>query len=361
MQLIVLKKGAVDYLVKPYNFDELKLIIENAVNTRELKRKVWQLENEIKSYQSDIEFIGISEKIKEVLEKIKNVYDKDVSILILGASGTGKNLLAQLIHKKSKRRDKPFISINCAAIPETLIENEFFGHIKGAYTGAYTFQYGKLEAVTDGDLFLDEIGALSLNSQAKLLKVIEEKKFMRIGDTKEIQFSGRIIAATSLNLEQAIKERRFREDLYYRLSVFPIELPQLKEHKEDIRLLVDYFIKTFNKKYNLDISGADEKLIKLFEDYDWPGNVRELQNVIERLCLLAAGNILTLTELTDGYAKLLNKDLMTNKKSKIKTLEEVEEEYIKKILEMTNNNISQTAKILGISRKTLYNKILKKA
>lgn len=352
-----MKKGAADYLVKPYNIDELKIILNNSLKNRELKLRVEQLEYEVEKWHPNFEIIGESAQIKYVLEKIRNIYDKDVTVLIRGASGTGKELIARDIHNNSFRKNRPFLAVNCAAIPDTLIENELFGHIKGAYTGAHNFQRGKFEAAADGDIFLDEIGSLSAQAQLKLLRVIQEKKITRIGDTKEIIFRGRIIAATSINLEEAVKKGTFREDLYFRINVFPVYLPRLNERKEDIKLLADFFINKCNAKYGLNIQGLTDELIRIFENYEWRGNIRELQNVIEQLALLTDSSLISADDLkTNGklFARFYSE---TENNREIEKLEYAEKIHIEKALAFYKFNITRTAAALDITRKTLAKKI----
>jgi len=359
-----LKNGAADYLIKPYNIDELKIILAKCVETGKLKRRIEVLETEIDYLSPHREIIGESPAIRKVFEKLSMIYDKDVSILIRGASGTGKELIARDIHFKSDRRKLPFIPVNCAAIPDTLIENELFGHKRGSYTGAYSFQRGKFELAEDGVIFLDEIGALSASAQIKLLRVLQEKTFIRIGDTREIKTGARVICATSTDLETAVKNGLFREDLYYRINIFPVFLPLLKERDNDIELLANFFVKQFNKKYNLNIAGIDNRLLEIFKNYNWPGNIRELENLIERLCLISKYNILS-TELLEKTEELRDKFLGVKReidKSEIVLPGNLKlEQYTTRIIEArlarNKNHISRTADELGITRKTLVKKL----
>ncbi|MBP7652851.1 sigma-54-dependent Fis family transcriptional regulator [Candidatus Dependentiae bacterium] len=359
-----MKKGADDYLVKPYNLDELKIILEKCIETKNLKKRVEILESEIDYLSPYRQIIGSSSGLKKVFEKIKLIYDKDVTVIIRGSSGTGKELIARDIHLNSNRRKKPFVAVNCAAIPETLIENELFGHLRGSYTGAYGFQRGKFEIAADGIIFLDEIGSLSLNSQVKILRVIQEKKFMRLGDNKEIETESRIIAATSVNLENAVKRGLFREDLYYRLNVFPVFLPDLKERKEDIPELIKYFVKQFNKKYDLNIESMDQRLVDVMIECDWKGNVRELENTVEQMCLLSESTVITEEILLKSrqFEQLIYKEQENNNADAILISGDLDiDGYWKKIIEYhlkkNNNNITKTAEKLGITRKTLGQKI----
>ncbi|HPG31027.1 MAG TPA: sigma-54 dependent transcriptional regulator [bacterium] len=357
-----MKKGADDYLIKPYNLDELKIVLEKCLENKNLKKRVEILETEVDYLMPRKEIIGESLSLKKVFDKLKAVYEKDVTVLIRGSSGTGKELIARDIYYNSDRRKKPFVAVNCAAIPDTLIENELFGHLKGSFTGAYGFQRGKFEIAADGIIFLDEIGSLSMNAQVKLLRVIQEKKIMRIGDSKEISCAARVLAATSVNLENAVKRGLFREDLYYRLNVFPVFLPDLKERKEDIPVLTDYFIKQFNKKYNLNINGISRKLLDILIGYNWKGNIRELENTIEQMCLLCEEPGLTESIITKGkpFERLLMKETQEFDCISVPSNLNIEECWkiiIGHHLKKNNNNITQTAEKLGITRKTLGQKI----
>jgi len=365
-----IKRGASDYLVKPFEIEELKIAIDKLIETLKLKKHIETLETEIEYLHPRKEIIGKSEAIKKVFEKLESIYNRDVLVLLLGETGVGKELFAREIHYRSNRKNKPFIPINCAAIPDNLIENELFGHIEGSYTGAFTTQRGKFEIAAGGIIFLDEISALSLSAQVKLLRTLEEKKFMRLGDTKEIYMPARIIAATSIDLEMAVKKNLFREDLFYRINIFPVKIPALRERREDIPLLIDYFIKIFNKKYSLQIKNISKTLLDFFMKLEWKGNVRELENTIEQLCLLSKSETIDIDILNQNkqfkrffysnpyQTEILDDSFFIELNVKMQ-LDEIEAKIISAILEKNDNNISKTSKILGISRKTLTTKVNK--
>ena len=287
-----LKKGALDYITKPFDLDELKNVISKAIKTRNLK------ENELFLPPEEIErtgIIGTSKSTLEIFEAIKRVAPTTTTIMITGETGTGKELVADAIHYNSPRKKNPLIKINCAAIAETLMESELFGYEKGAYTGAAITKPGKFELAHKGTLFLDEVGEIPRDMQVKLLRVIQEQEFERVGGLKTIKVDVRIIAATNQNLLQQVQAGNFREDLYYRLNVFPIDVPPLRERKEDILPLVDYFMDKFNKKLELSVE-VDSEVKEMLLRYEWPGNIRELENLIERMMLLAKNNLITSQE-----------------------------------------------------------------
>jgi Nif-specific regulatory protein len=308
--------------------------------------------------------IGKSKKMVEVYKKLQKVCDRNVTVIIRGNSGVGKELIAENIHYNSKRKNYPFVTVNCAAITPTLIENELFGHVKGSYTGAISSEKGKFELADKGTIFLDEIGALPLNMQSKILRVLQEKTFHKIGDNKVNKVDVRVICATSANLEHEILNKNFRKDLYYRINVFPINLPDLKEHKEDIELLVKHFVNQLNESNNYKINKIDKKLINKLKKYDWPGNIRELQNIINRLYFLSDTNILSFNDLDMSDLELFKED----KISKTKNILELnlnqdfgfmEKQIIESVLQNNHFNIKKTAEQLKLNRKTIYNKIKK--
>ncbi len=279
-----MKAGATDYIIKPFALEELKLLVDKIVEKQKLLALNLQLQEDLGKAVLD-EFVGKSKNIKQVFELVEKVAKTDANVLLLGESGTGKELVARAIHQKSKRRDKPLITVNCAALTETLLESELFGHEKGAFTGAYARKLGRFELADLGTIFLDEIGEISPTIQAKLLRVLEEKKINRVGGVETIGVDTRVIAATNKNLEQNVKAGRFREDLYFRLNVFPIWIPPLRERREDIPLLVEYFLKKF--QYQGEKLPAD--IMDQLINYHWPGNVRELKNILERAMILSDG------------------------------------------------------------------------
>ncbi|MEW5806027.1 MAG: sigma-54 dependent transcriptional regulator [Acidobacteriota bacterium] len=281
-----LKLGASDYIVKPFNVDEIKIIIKNELDKRRLAKENVYLKEQLKKKSDLGEIVGRSPKMMEILSLIYKIADTNTTITISGESGTGKEAIARTIHYNSSRKDSPFVSINCGALPEGILESELFGHMKGAFTGATMTKRGLFEVANGGTLFLDEIGETSLGMQVKLLRVLQDKKIRRVGGTEEIDVDVRIIAATNQNLERLVQERRFREDLYYRINVIEIKMPPLREKREDIPILADHFLKKFTQALHKSISGFDPDAMEALESYHWPGNVRELENAIERAVTL---------------------------------------------------------------------------
>lgn len=347
-----MKDGAFDYITKPIDPDELSKLIKKAIEQRRLLAENIMLRGKIDELQSLDEIIGESPAMRKVMEMVNMVAETDSTVMIRGESGTGKELIARAIHAKSKRRYFPIVAINCGAYPEGLLESELFGHEKGAFTGAMYQRKGKLEMANKGTLFLDEVGNISLKMQMDLLRVLETKKFTRLGGEKVIEVDFRVISATNRDLEQAVREGTFREDLYYRLNVFTIFLPPLRERRSDIPLLTHYFIKRFSLSMNKDVKEISKEALNLLMDYDWPGNVRELRNVIERAMVNVKGQRI---EVDDLYFSISS----PYPKPEGETLEDVEKAHIKKILNKTGWNITKAAEILNIDRVTLYNKIEK--
>ncbi|PKN05800.1 MAG: DNA-binding response regulator, partial [Deltaproteobacteria bacterium HGW-Deltaproteobacteria-7] len=301
-----LKKGALDYITKPFELEELKNIVSKAVKTHNLK------ENELYLPPDEIEragIIGASQTTLDLFDAIRRVAPTTTTILINGETGTGKELVAEAIHRNSPRKNNPLIKINCAAIAETLMESELFGYEKGAFTGAAVTKPGKFELAHKGTLFLDEVGEIPRDMQVKLLRVLQEQEFERVGGLKTIKVDVRFIAATNRNLLQIVKDGSFREDLYYRLNVFPINVPPLRERTEDIIALVDFFVDKFNKKLDLAISGMDNAVKEMLLRYRWPGNIRELENLIERMMLLAKSPMITTDEVPPEFKTSLEQDV----------------------------------------------------
>jgi two-component system response regulator PilR (NtrC family) len=294
-----MKEGAYDYLTKPFQIEEVKLIIRNALEKKRLKEENFRLKRELKDQSTFSNIVGRSEKMKKVLDLVQKVSDSKSNILIFGESGTGKELIARAIHFNSSRREKPFVTVNCGALPESLLESELFGHMKGSFTGAVANKEGLFEVAHEGSIFLDEIGDTSPSIQVKLLRVLQEKEFRRVGGTKNIRVDVRIIAATNKDLEKAISEGKFREDLYYRLDVIPIYLPPLRERVEDIPLLSDHFLKRFNQSLGKQVNDITAQAMKLLAGHEWRGNVRELENVMERAVALANAPSLTANDFKD--------------------------------------------------------------
>ncbi len=358
-----LKKGALDYITKPFELDDLKNIISKAIRTRTLN------ENELFLPPEEIErtgIIGTSERSLEIFDSIKRVAPTTTTILITGETGTGKELVADAIHYNSPRKNNPLIKINCAAIAETLMESELFGHEKGAFTGATITKPGKIELAHKGTLFLDEVGEIPRDMQVKLLRMIQEQEFERVGGLRTIKVDVRIIAATNRNLLQDVQSGNFREDLYYRLNVFPIVVPPLRDRKDDILPLVDYFTDKFNKKLELSVA-IDGEVKEMLLRHAWPGNIRELENLMERMMLLAKNNLVTGNELPSELKATLENSLAAQPADDKKPfkdfmrdhVENVEKQMIINCLEESGGNVTKAAKQMGLSRKGLQLKMIK--
>jgi DNA-binding NtrC family response regulator len=352
-----MKKGAADYIVKPFLNEEIKLTIRKFLEQRRLLKENIALKQQVSQHRIACrDFIANSESMMRIVETLEKVIPTKSNILILGESGTGKGLIAELIHCSSPRRDKPFISINCSAIPEGLLESELFGYKKGAFTGAVSDKLGLIPLAHQGTLFLDEIGDMPMNLQVKLLKVIETSEVYPLGDTKPRTVDVRIISATNVNLENRVKEGRFREDLYWRLNIIEIKIPPLRERLEDIEMLTKHFIKKFSEEHHKQIKGIDPQALSLFIDHSWPGNVRELKNIIERAVVLAEGTTLTVNELPEKLQKIgISKDAST-----LRTYISSYERYLLlATYSAQNKNKEETARVLGIDLATLYRKFKK--
>lgn len=358
--LKAIRLGAADYLYKPIDLNALDLLIEKLISRKREREKLARFSHAItKSYETE-QIVGRSNGMLDVIKAIAQVSQVPTNVLIEGETGTGKELVAQTIHQQAIP-DEPFIAINCAAIVGSLIESELFGHEKGAFTGANHRKIGKLEYAGKGIVFLDEISEFPLELQAKLLRVIQEKEFQRVGDVKTIPFHARIIAATNRNLESMVKEGSFREDLYFRLKVFVIPIPPLRERIEDIVLLTEYFLNLLNQEMRRKVKLVPKKYMNALQVYDWPGNVRELQNVLRRGVILSRGEILELDENWVRRKELPSQDQITEpavvEGSILQTLVEVEKHHIQRVLQHTRWNYGETCGILGISRPTLRKKI----
>ena len=351
-----IKAGAYDYLTKPVDKERLLLLIDKALERQSLSVENKRLRENLKIKNRFEEMIGKSDVLKQIYETIDQVVESDATVLITGESGTGKELVARAIHQQSGRRERPFITINCGALPETLFESEVFGYEKGAFTGAVSSKAGRFELADGGILFLDEIGELNLKNQVDFLRVLETKEFRRIGGTKLIHVDVRFIAATNRNLLQAIENKTFREDLYYRLNVVPIHLPPLRERKEDIPLLVEFFLREFTSNYHRDEKIVSPDFLRLLIHYAWPGNIRQLKNVIERVVIMVRDKILLPEHLPVEIQEHAEKE-KTMMISLGKHLEEIEKEVIQKTLSEITHHREKAAKILGISLRALHYKI----
>ncbi|MGH7453921.1 MAG: sigma-54-dependent transcriptional regulator [bacterium] len=375
-----MKLGAADYLTKPFEFEEIRLAIDKVLKVLELKHKVQLFE-----YQADKlryeDMIGSSQSMRAVFETIEKVAaSPDTTVLIMGESGTGKELVAKAIHNKSQRKDKPFVTINCTALQEQLLESELFGHERGAFTDAKTAKKGLFEIADGGTIFLDEVGDMDVGVQAKLLRVLEERAFRRVGGTKDIAVNVRIIAASNKNLAKEVEAGRFRDDLYFRLQVVPITIPPLRERKEDIPLLVNYFISDYNVRLNRSIAGIAPGALNALTRYHWPGNVRELKNVIERIAILRNPKQIGLTDLPIEITKSSASPQIENKEAERgqnRTVEEhaladldyqearqramaaFEKKYLQAVLAAHHGNVSQSAQAARLDRSSLH-RLMKK-
>jgi len=355
-----IKSGAYDYITKPYEPEDILSTVERVMNNRRLRKELDYLRKEVKQFRGPDKIVGESKPMIEIFDLIKKVSLTSTSVLITGESGTGKELFARSIHNQGSRRSGPFVAINCAAIPSELMESEMFGHEKGAFTGAHTQTIGKFEHANRGTLFLDEISALRPDLQAKLLRVLQEREIERIGSNKSIKIDIRVIAATNTNLEDAVFEGRFRQDLYFRLNVVPITIPSLRERSEDIPLLAKHFLNKFNLAFNKKIPGFSQKALDALMRYHWPGNIRELENLIERLAVLSSRN--EPIKLEDIPLEILMsssqdvKGFEPPKSGLIKIREEFEKRIILNVLEAARWNQTEAARVLKISRVHLIQK-----
>ena len=358
-----IKNGAYDFILKPFQLEKMKVSIANALESSSLKQQLDGIRKKERETYNFKNFLGRSKVMQEVFKKLKKIGESKAStILIQGESGTGKELVARAIHESSNGSNRPFLEINCAALPETLLESELFGHEKGAFTDAKYRKKGLFELAEGGTIFLDEIGEMGITLQSRLLRVIENKTFRRVGGVKDLRVNTRIISATNRDLKQAIKEGKFRNDLYYRLQVIPVYLPPLRERKEDIPLLANHFIAMFNKEFKKNVRSISPEVEKLLQRYSWPGNVRELKNIIERAMLLEAEEELLPEHLPPEIIGNEEEILPHEGPATIDelypiTLKEMERLVIEKTLNETGQNKSQAAKILGISRQTLREKV----
>jgi len=368
-----MKSGAFNYLAKPFDNEELLLIINRALEMRNLSREVEELRNELSSRYGFNEIIGISPKLQVVFNTMAKVAPVDATVLIEGESGTGKELVARAIHRRSNRTSKPFVAVNCGAIPQSLVEAEFFGHERGAFTDAREARVGRFEQAQGGTLFLDEIGELPLEAQVKLLRVLQDREVIKLGGRSPIKIDVRIIAATNVDLQKAIETGKFREDLYWRLNVVKIIMPSLRDRREDIPLIVDHMFERFNRELGLGVKSITPEARLFLESYDWPGNVRELENVICSAIIMCENSVVRAQDLparlrgeiavaysdTDGLTKTGTYDISNMTLADIvkDVTERLEKTMISSRLAKMAGNRTATAESLGISRKTLFNKM----
>ena len=351
-----IKNGATDYISKPFNPDEVLIVVANALKNGNILTETKETPSRSKPQpkaEVESEFVmGLSPASTKLAEYIKLVSPTDISVLIVGESGTGKEVIAQKIHKNSQRNKKAFIAVDCGTIPKELAASEFFGHVKGSFTGALDDKIGYFEAANGGTIFLDEIGNLSYENQVQLLRALQERKIKPVGSNKEISVDIRIITATNEDLREAVKNGDFREDLYHRINEFSIASPSLKERKEDLMIFAEFFLEKSNNQLNREVIGFSDEVMHIFQNYTWPGNLRELQNVVKRSTLLTQGDFIERTVLPSELF-VVNQE----KQEESFSLSQNEKEAIIQALEQTQNNKSEAAKLLKVTRKTLYNKL----
>ena len=363
-----MKSGAFDFITKPFDPETVAVVVRKAVEFHRLRQENHLLRKAVRDQYRLEQLVGVSEPIRQVLDFVQKVADSDSTVMIQGESGTGKELVARMLHFNSLRKDRPMVPVNCGAIPENLLESELFGHEKGAFTGATHTRMGRFELANGGTIFLDEIGEMSLALQVKLLRVLQERAFERVGGNRTVQVDVRIIAATNHDLESLVEEKRFRQDLFYRLNVIPIVIPPLRERRSDIPLLIDHFLTRFNQAKHTEISGVDPDALRLLTAYDWPGNIRELENMIERLAVLKKQGMLAVEDLPE---KICRKSPVPDLKDQFirfsegginlsRELEEYENHLIIEALRKANGVTTRAAQLLHLNRTTLVEKLKRK-
>lgn len=363
-----MKSGAFDFITKPFDLEAVAVVIRKAAEVLRLRQENHLLRKAVRDQYRLEHLVGTSEPIQHVMEFVQKVADSDSTVMIQGESGTGKELVARMLHFNSLRKDRPLVPVNCGAIPENLLESELFGHEKGAFTGATHSRMGRFELANGGTIFLDEIGEMSLPLQVKLLRVLQEREFERVGGNRTIHVDVRIIAATNQDLDTLVEEKRFRKDLFYRLNVIPIVIPPLRERRSDIPLLIDHFLVRFNQSKRTDVSGLDPEALQMLTEYDWPGNIRELENMIERLVVLTKHGVLSIEDLPD---KICRKPLGPELKEQFlrfnedginlsREVEQYEKHLIMEALRKANGVTSRAAQLLHLNRTTLVEKLKRK-
>ena len=350
-----MRNGAYDFLTKPLSLDRLSLIVKRALAGRELEIRHSSLQQELDAKASFESIIGKSAEMQRIFQMVRKAADSKASVLITGESGTGKELIANALHNLSPRKDNPFIKVHCAALSETLLESELFGHEKGAFTGAAARKRGRFELANTGTIFLDEIGEINQNVQIKILRVLQDKRFERVGGEDTLEVDVRVIAATNRNLEEEIAQGRFREDLFYRLNVVHIQVPPLKDRKDDIPLMLNAFLDEFNRENNKSITGFDARSRSALYKYDWPGNIRQLRNCVESAVVMCSGNEITLEDLPPTVRGAAESNVIQVPMGV--TMAEAEKIIIQQNLASNQGNKTKTADILGIGRKTLHRKL----
>ena len=352
-----MKRGAFDYVSKPFRTEELLLTLRRAHEEAELRREVARLRRHVKEVGAAPEMVGRSAAMERVRDLIARVAPSRATVLITGDTGTGKELVARSIHALSGRAEKSFVGVNCSAIPETLLESELFGHVKGAFTGAITNKRGLMEEASGGSLFLDEVGTITQNIQVKLLRVLQERTIMRVGAREAVPVDIRLIAATNLDLAEEVRAGRFREDLFYRLSVFPVHVPSLSERRDDIPLLAAYFLRRAAAEHQVTPPSIPPTTMQRLMEYEWPGNVRELENFIERSVIMHAGSKTIPFDPGEGLHRRREHDLLKSAREERWDLDRLEREYILSVLDDVAGHQGRAAEILGIDRRTLYRKL----
>jgi DNA-binding NtrC family response regulator len=352
-----MKMGAYDYITKPFQMDEIVLTVKKALENRLLRKEVFRLRKEVESRYHFHQLIGKSPSMQKIYDLIERISDSSNNVLITGESGTGKELVAKAIHYSGIRKEGPFIAVNCPAIPETLLESELFGYKRGAFTDAKTDKKGLIFEATRGTIFLDEVTEMPPVLQAKLLRVIEERQVRPLGDTNSYPIDVRIISASNRDIKEMLHQGKFREDLYYRLKVIDIELPPLRERREDIPLLVQHFMNNFDKERKKKVTGVSEEALKILMNYSWPGNVRELENVIQRAMTLCQHEVILPEDLPAPMLQEADENPIEKGLREKYTLDQLEKEYIRKVLIEVGGNKSRAAERLGLDRKTLYRKL----